>query len=85
MISMYADFNYREDVDSIVIRLDIDLNSHIPENDLHADDEVILYDETMECRARLRKGSFSNWVAQIIPGTIKDIPEDKWGRLDDKP
>jgi hypothetical protein len=75
MHRFYVDFNSHEEVDAIVIRLDVALNSHIRDDEMHIGDEVILHDETMECMARLRKGTCSKWLGDIIPGTTRDLPE----------
>jgi hypothetical protein len=81
MIRLYVDFNSREDVDVIIVRIGPPLNTGFSKSDLRVGDHVLLNDETMECVARLRKGTYSEWVADIIPGTIKDIPEELWERF----
>ena len=81
MIRLYVDFNSREDIDVIVVRIETSLNAGVSEWQLHVGDHVVLNDEAMECVARLRKGTYAEWVAEIIPGTIKDIPEEQWGRF----
>jgi len=84
MLKFYVDYNarelLREDVQTIVVGLD-QMNSGIPEGQLEVGLKVMLYDEEMECEAILRHGTSYKWVADIIPGTIRHLPEDQWDRF----
>ncbi len=82
MLRFYVDFNYCDDVDLIVVRADLRLNAEIDESSLIEDLRVLLYDESLECEAILRRGKRGQWVAKLDRGTLRDIPEDQWGRLD---
>ncbi len=44
---------------------------------LKAGDRVVLYEPGMECEAVLRPGEIWPWVADIVEGTIKDLPIDE--------
>jgi hypothetical protein len=81
MLRIYVDFNNQEEIDTVVIRLDSNLNSNISEHKMSPGQRVILNDETMECEAILQNGKHFRWVATIIPETIRDIPEHQWERF----
>ena len=81
MMKFYVDFNSLEAIDSVILRFDIRLNSTVLEKDMAEGATVILYDETMEYEARLRRGLHRRWVADIDRGTIKDLPPEQWNRL----
>lgn len=70
-----------ESIDTVVIRTDR-ANSALPKNQMVVGGTVTLYDETMECEAILRHGKYHEWVAEILPETIRCLPEDHWDRLD---
>ena len=82
MLTFYVDFNYREDVDVVIVRLDVRLNSDIPEQQMKPGLRVTLYDETLECQAILQEGNHAKWVAKLLRDTIRHIPEDQWNRLE---
>lgn len=84
MLKFYVDFNYCEDVDAVIVRLDFRLNKEIGEDDVSPGTRVLLYDETMECEAILRRGQHARWVADLQRDTIRDLPEEQWGRLEEK-
>ncbi len=75
MIRIPVDCNWREDAWAIVIR---------PENiaifGLKIGDRVVLHEPGMECEAILRRGTQWPWVADIVEGTIKDVPYDEQER-----
>ena len=81
MLRFYVDFNSREATDTVIVRLDTRLNSSIAEKDMKEGAIVVLYDESMECEALLRRGAHSRWVADIDRTTIKDFPPEQWNRL----
>jgi hypothetical protein len=81
VLKFYVDFNSQEALDTVVVRLDTRLNSSIAEKDMAEGATVLLYDETMECEALLRRSSYYGWVAKIDRTTIKDVPPEQWNRL----
>jgi hypothetical protein len=84
VLQIYADFNNREAIDTIIMPLDIDLNAEIDERNLKAGDRVLLYAEDIECEAVLRRGMYGRWVADLDTKTFKDLPEEQWNRLERK-
>jgi hypothetical protein len=70
----------------VVIRLEIDCNRTeaartivvhegvVAKFGLKAGDRVVLYEPGMECEAILRPGETWPWGADIVEGTIKDLP-----------
>ena len=81
MLKFYVDFNSQEAKDRIVVRLDTRLNSCVAEQAMTEGATVLLYDETMECAAVLRRGAHFRWVADIDRSTIKDVPPGQWNRF----
>jgi hypothetical protein len=79
MIRLHVDYNEREllkeDVQTIVVELG-GKNSDIPQTDLKEGARVILSDGTMECEAVLRHGRDYEWVADMIRGTSRDLPDE---------
>ena len=81
MLGLYVDFNSCEGKDVIVVRLDIELNAKVSENEMIVGERVLLYDEEMECEAVLQRGAHARWVAVLDVDTIKHLPEALWDRL----
>lgn len=81
MLKLYVDFNALEAVDAVIVRLDVRLNSSVGEGDMKEGATVLLYDESMECQAKLRRGLQGRWVADLDRATINDIPPEQWNRL----
>jgi hypothetical protein len=83
MLKFYVDFNSCEGVDTaVVVRLDTELNAGISEDQMEVGSRVLLYEETMECEAILRLGSYYKWVADLLVETIRHLPEDQWYRFE---
>lgn len=61
--------NRREDFRTIVISPKSTSNIELKEGM-----RVILHEPGIECEAILRHGTQWQWVADIIEGTVKDIP-----------
>ena len=72
MLRIRVDTNRCDDDGAIVI-----LPKSVPEEELKVGARVILYETGFECEATLRHGKRWNWVADIIEGTIRDIPVDE--------
>lgn len=72
MIRIAVDCNWREDTRTIVIR-----HENVPEFHLRVGVKVTLHEPGMECEAILRHGKRWPWVADIIEGTIKNVPYDE--------
>jgi hypothetical protein len=80
VIKLHVDFNerelLREGVETTVIELN-GRNSKTRSENLHEGEKVILYDSSMECEAILRHGHDHEWVADIVPGSIRDLPQEQ--------
>jgi hypothetical protein len=72
MIRIPVDMNWREDRQTIVIP-----PRSISENELEVGKRVILHEPGVECEAILRHGTQWPWVADIVEGTIKEVPADE--------
>lgn len=81
MLRFYVDFNQCEDVDVVVIQTHVKINSEIDIIKMIEGERVLLYDESLECEAILRKVSGERWVAELDRRTRHEIPEDQWNRL----
>lgn len=69
MLRIEVDMNRREDFRTIVISPKSTSNIELKEGM-----RVILHEPGIECEAILRHGTQWQWVADIIEGTVKDIP-----------
>jgi hypothetical protein len=72
MLRILVDINLREDHRTIAI-----LPENVLEKELNVGARVILYEPGMECEAILRHGEIWKWVADIVEGTVKEIPVDQ--------
>jgi hypothetical protein len=82
MLKFYVDFNHCEDVDAVIVRTDLHLNAINVLSDSDVGRRVIVYDESLECEANLKRGQYADWVAVIDRSSLRDVPESQWGRLD---
>jgi hypothetical protein len=71
MIRIEIDCNWREDMRTIVLP-----EARVAEFGLQGGERVILHEPGMECEAIVRCGKQWPWVADVIEGTIKDLPID---------
>jgi hypothetical protein len=69
MLRIRVDVNCREGRRTVAIPPD-----SVPGHDLKVGMKVILREPGMECEAVLRHGEIWLWVADIVEGTIKDVP-----------
>ncbi len=84
MLSLFVDFNSRDTDPSLPvepyfvrIRLDIDSNKDIREDQMIVGLRVILRGDDVECEAILRRGGRFKWVGELIDGTCRDpAPEN---------
>lgn len=81
MISIYVDFNDRVTLDRIRVAINFKWNAGISQEKLLPGLRVKLYSEDLECEGILQQDECGIWVADLIKGTFKDIPEDQWDRL----
>jgi len=73
MLRICVDFNCVEDIDKVVIRTDIEMNESLAPTEFHENLRVVIYEDDLECEAILRPGKIFPWMAQIIPGTFRDV------------
>jgi hypothetical protein len=85
MLALYVDFNARERLSDGGQAVSIGLGQMNPlalETKLEIGSRVVLYDEEICCQGALRPGKWiDGWVAEIIPGTIKDLVPGDFERL----
>src|SRR6185312_11694361 len=68
LIMVRVDFNHVDDGDSIGL-MEMDTPPHVKVEGTR----VIIYSPgELECEAIVRRGTWSEWVAGIVPGTTKD-------------
>lgn len=88
MLRLYADFNSREYGDQNTVLLKVGAASPINKIDeatLSAGQRVIVECEDLECQGILRWSTAYNcWVADIVPETYVDLPEESWTRFRSK-
>ena len=71
MFKVRVDFNDTDDGGSIAIN-----PQHMPPQVQAPGTRIILYDPgELECEAIVRRGTWSEWVADMVPGTIKYYDE----------
>jgi hypothetical protein len=85
MLALYVDYNSRERLpdggQAVWINID-GANPRALEKELEVGSRVILYDEETRCEGVLRHGKWiEGWVADIIPGTVKDLLTGEFERL----
>lgn len=74
-LRVYVDFNYRETENDVIVIPGAIRNEAITEADLSTGLRIVVYDETMECQAVVRQGTYaSRWVADLVSDTIEDHP-----------
>lgn len=71
MIRIWIDCNVRDENFSIAID-----HEKVPPEHLKVGEKVTLFEAGMECEAILRRGKYFPWAADIIPGTVRDGPEN---------
>lgn len=85
MLAFYVDYNARERLPDCGQAVWIKIGGMNPEAlamKLEAGSRVILYDEDTRCEGVLRHGRWiEGWVADIIPGTVRDFPADEFEHL----
>ena len=85
MLALYVDYNSRERLPDGGQAVSINIGRMNPptlEKKLEPGSRVILYDEEVRCEGVLRQGKWvEGWVADIIPGTVKDLPSGEFERL----
>jgi hypothetical protein len=85
VLALYVDFNARERLPDGGQAVSIHIGRMNPlalENKLEIGSRVILYDEEICCLGVLRLGQWvEGWVADISPGTIKDLLPSEFERL----
>jgi hypothetical protein len=85
VLTLYVDYNERERLPDGGQAVAIKIGRMNPEalaTKLELGSRVILYDEETRCEGVLRHGKWlEGWVADIIPGTVRDFPPDEFGRL----
>jgi hypothetical protein len=73
---LHVDFNenmlVRPGVETIIIHIDED-NSGIRPEDLSVGQRVFLFSSDLECEAVLHRHTEYGWVADIIPGSYRDL------------
>ena len=85
MLALYVDYNVRERLpaagQAVAIKIG-GMNPDALEKKLEHGSRVILYDEETRCEGVLRHGKWiEGWVAEIIPGTVRDLPTGEFERL----
>jgi hypothetical protein len=85
MLSLYVDYNARERLPDGGQAVAINIGRMNPDalaRKLEHGSRVVLYDEETRCEGVLRHGKWiGGWVAEIIPGTVKDMPTGEFERL----
>jgi hypothetical protein len=72
MKKICVDTNAREGYDTIVI-----FPQDLPPEGLSVGERVIIHEPGVECEAIVRRGAYSEWVADIVEGTIRDTSLDQ--------
>jgi hypothetical protein len=85
MLALYVDYNARERLPDGGQAVSINFGKMNPEalaTKLASGSRVILYDEETRCEGVLRHGEWiKGWVADVIPGTVRDLPTGEFERL----
>jgi hypothetical protein len=72
MVQITTDFNWREDILTVV------LPDRVPIEILVPGTRIVLHEPGgMECEAIVRRGNTWPWVADIVEDTIKELRADK--------
>src|ERR1700722_16531689 len=85
MLALYVDYNARERLPHGGQAVSINIGRMTPralEKKLEPGSRVMLYDEETRCEGVLRHGKWiEGWVADIIPGTVRDLPTGEFNHL----
>ncbi len=79
MLRFYVDFNLNDDndlPDTIAVRLDV-VNTQVRADQMKAGDHVLLFDVDCEYEAVLGRGKRFDWVAKIIPETMRKLSQSR--------
>jgi hypothetical protein len=69
LLRIFVDINTCESSTRIAIPTE-----GVPVDELKVGRRVILFEPGMECEAVLQRGTRFAWVAEIVPGTVKEAP-----------
>jgi hypothetical protein len=85
VIAFYVDYNVRERLSDGGQAVFIAIGRMNPpglEKRFKIGLQITLYDEETACLGILRRAmSADDWVADIVPGTVRDIPESEFRQL----
>jgi hypothetical protein len=83
-LRIYVDFNNREEFDTVIISVGPTATGLAAEpSTLRVSATVILESEDLEATGVLRRSRYNpeRWVADIIPGSYRNLPESEWDRF----
>jgi len=84
MLAFYVDYNSRERFPDGRQAIHVAIGTINPpslENKLTVGLRATLYDEEIKCVGILRRGKYYDWVADIVPGTVRDLSRGEFNRL----